>query len=59
MIGDAVNVAARLEASAPLGRVAIGGETLRHLPRARTEKLGPVRVKGKEDPVEAYVLDAL
>ena len=57
VIGDAVNVAARLEASAPLGRVAIGGETLRRLPRAQTEPLGPIRVKGKADPVDAYVLD--
>src|SRR4051794_4189057 len=57
VIGDAVNVAARLEASAPLGRVAIGGETLRRLPRARTEALGPIRVKGKAEPVDAYVLE--
>ena len=57
VIGDAVNVAARLEASAPLGRVAIGEATLRRLPRAQTESLGPIRVKGKADPVDAYVLD--
>ena len=57
VIGDAVNVAARLEASAPLGRVAIGGETLRRLPRAQTESLGPIRVKGKAEPVDAYVLE--
>jgi adenylate cyclase len=59
VIGDAVNVAARLEASAPLGRVAIGHETLRRLPRAQTEALGPIRVKGKADPVDAYVLSAV
>ena len=52
-------MAARLEASAPLGRVAIGAATLRRLPRARTEPLGPIRVKGKADPVDAYVLDAV
>ena len=57
VIGDAVNVAARLEASAPLGRVAIGSETLRRLPRAQTEALGPIRVKGKAEPVDAYVLE--
>jgi adenylate cyclase len=59
VIGDAVNVAARLEASAPLGRVAIGEATLRRLPRAQTEPLGPIRVKGKADPIDAYVLDAV
>jgi class 3 adenylate cyclase len=59
VIGDTVNVAARLEASAPLGRVAIGEATLRSLPRARTEALGPVRVKGKCEPVDAYVLEAV
>src|SRR4051812_23181259 len=58
-IGDTVDVAARLEASAPLGRVAIGEATLRRLPRAQTEALGPVRVKGKRDPVDAYVLEAV
>src|SRR5204862_5919473 len=59
VIGDTVNVAARLEASAPLGRVAIGEATLRRLPRAQTEALGPIRVKGNADPVDAYVLDAV
>jgi class 3 adenylate cyclase len=57
VIGDAVNVAARLEAAAPLGQVAIGASTLRQLPRARTAPLGAVRVKGKSDPVDAYVLE--
>ena len=59
VIGDAVNVAARLEASAPLGRVAIGEATLRRLPRAQTESLGSIRVKGKADPVDAYVREAV
>ncbi|MCD6726708.1 MAG: hypothetical protein LT070_05660 [Solirubrobacteraceae bacterium] len=56
MIGDAVNLAARLEAQAPVGGVAIGPETLRRLPHARTEPLGSLRVKGKAEPVEAYRL---
>jgi adenylate cyclase len=59
VIGDAVNVAARLEAAAPLGSVAIGHTTLQRLPSARTSPLGAVRVKGKRDPVEAYVLEEL
>jgi class 3 adenylate cyclase len=57
VIGDAVNVAARLEAAAPLGSVAIGHTTLQQLPHARTAPLGAVRVKGKRDAVDAYVLE--
>jgi adenylate cyclase len=59
VIGDTVNTAARLEAAAPLGSVAIGHATLMRLPSARTAPLGAVRVKGKADPVDAYVLEAL
>src|SRR3954451_15396757 len=59
VIGDTVNVAARLEAAAPLGSVAIGHATLMLLPSARTAPLGAVRVKGKADPVDAYVLEEL
>jgi class 3 adenylate cyclase len=59
VIGDAVNTAARLEGQAPVGRVAISAETLRGLHGARTEPLGRLAVKGKSDPVEAYVLVGL
>ncbi len=55
-IGDAVNLASRLEGQAPVGAVAIGAETLRRLPGARVEHLGELRVKGKAEPVEAYRL---
>ncbi|HEX5534655.1 MAG TPA: adenylate/guanylate cyclase domain-containing protein [Actinomycetales bacterium] len=59
VIGDAVNVAARLEGQAPVGGVAIGGETLRRLTGATTESLGRLHVKGREEPVDAYRLVAL
>jgi class 3 adenylate cyclase len=59
VIGDTVNVAARLESTAPVGGVAIGAATLRGLPGARVESLGAVSVKGKSDPVDAYLLTAL
>jgi class 3 adenylate cyclase len=59
VIGDAVNVAARLEGQAPVGGVAIGGETLRSLTGATTESLGRLQVKGREEPVDAYRLLAL
>jgi class 3 adenylate cyclase len=56
VIGDAVNLAARLEGAASVGEVLIGAETARRLPTARTEALGPVRVKGKAESVEVYRL---
>ena len=49
-------MAARLEGIAPAGGVALGGETARRLPAARTESLGLVDVKGREAPVEALLL---
>jgi adenylate cyclase len=59
VIGDTVNVAARLQGAAPVGGVAIGVGTLRGLPDARVRTLGPVALKGKREPVEAYVLEGL
>jgi class 3 adenylate cyclase/tetratricopeptide (TPR) repeat protein len=55
--GDAVNVAARLEQSAPPGEIVIGSET-RMLVRdaVRVEPLAPLELKGKAEPVEAYRL---
>jgi class 3 adenylate cyclase len=57
VIGDTVNLAARLESQAPPGRVVIGGNTLRGLPGARVEALAGIRVKGRADPVDAYLVD--
>jgi class 3 adenylate cyclase len=59
VIGDAVNIASRIEGQAPVGRVAITAETLAQLPGAVTEPLGPLELKGKESPVQAFVLVAL
>lgn len=59
VIGDTVNVAARLESAAPVGGVAIGASTLRGLPGARVEPLGAVAAKGKSEPVDAYLLTGL
>ena len=56
-VGDVVNVAARLEAEAPVGGVLIGEETFRLLgTRAVVEPVSPLRVKGKGEPVIAFVL---
>jgi adenylate cyclase len=60
VIGDTVNLAARLEAAAPVGEVVIGEGTFASLPDGSVvEELPPLRVKGKSDPVTAYVLKAL
>jgi adenylate cyclase len=54
-----VNVAARPPGAVPVGAVAIGAGTLRALPGARVRTLGRVELKGKREPVEAYVLEQL
>jgi class 3 adenylate cyclase len=59
VIGDAVNLAARLEGAAPVGGVALGAGTLRELPGARVRPLGAVKVKGKAEPVDAFVLEGV
>lgn len=57
IVGDVVNLAARLQAEAPVGGVVIGESTFRELEgRAVVDALPPRRVKGKEEPVAAYVL---
>ena len=57
VVGDTVNLAARLEGKAPVGRVVLGAETVRRLPDgAVVERLPELQVKGREAPVEAYVL---
>jgi class 3 adenylate cyclase len=56
-VGDPVNVAARLQAEAPVGGVMIGCDTLRALPGETPVELVPgLRLKGKEAPVDAYLL---
>jgi class 3 adenylate cyclase len=60
VVGDTVNLAARLEAAAPVGKVVVGAETAAALPPgAVLERLPALEVKGKEEPVEAYVLRSL
>ncbi len=57
VVGDTVNVAARLEGRAPAGGVVIGGATLRAVEGLRVTGLGQLEVKGKGRPVEAYRLE--
>ena len=59
IVGDVVNLAARLQAEAPVGGVLIGESTFRRVEGAIVEALPPRKVKGKEEPVSAYVLREL
>ena len=58
-IGDTTNLASRLMGAAEPGRIVIGPSTRAQLePMATLDlmPLGPIRVKGKREPVEAWVL---
>src|ERR687895_2457349 len=57
VIGDTVNVAARLESRAPTGGVVVGGATLRAVPGLRATSLGEVEMKGRLERVDAYLLE--
>jgi class 3 adenylate cyclase/tetratricopeptide (TPR) repeat protein len=58
--GDAVNVAARLEQAAASGQILVGAAT-RALVRdqAQLEQVEPLEVKGKAEPVAAFLLHAV
>src|SRR5919197_1115874 len=56
--GDAVNVAQRLEAAAAPGEILVGPTTAGLLRgRARLTAVGPLRLKGKPELVQAWRLD--
>lgn len=57
VMGDAVNVAARLEHAAPIGGVLIGEATRAHLGSAfRLRARRSLRIRGKETPVRSFVV---
>jgi class 3 adenylate cyclase/tetratricopeptide (TPR) repeat protein len=57
VVGDAVNLASRLEGAAPVGGVLISHDTYRHVRGVfDVEVLDPIRVKGKRDAVQVYVV---
>lgn len=57
VIGDAVNVASRLERTAPAGGILISHDTYQLVRGVfETEPLGPVSIKGKSDPVQVYLV---
>ena len=62
-VGDTVNTGARLESLAPAGGVLIGADTYRELPDGtfHFEDVldSGLRMKGKDDVIDAYLLLAL
>jgi class 3 adenylate cyclase len=59
-LGDAVNVAARLQTAAEPGEILIGEATHRLVEDAvRAEPVEPLALKGKGEPVPAYRLDEI
>ena len=54
-IGDAINLAARMEQTAPIGSIQISEDTYRLVaPFFEVEALGEVEVKGKSAPIQTY-----
>jgi class 3 adenylate cyclase len=60
VVGEMVNTGARLEGQAPVGGVMVGAETFRCLPAGSVIESAPgLRVKGKDSPIDAYMLLSL
>jgi class 3 adenylate cyclase/predicted ATPase len=58
-IGDTVNLASRLEHAAPVGGVLISQDTYQHVRGLfDVTPLDPIQVKGKEEPIQVYVVEA-
>jgi adenylate cyclase len=56
-VGDAVNVAARLQAAAPVGCVLVGESTRQQLPEdLPVRRVADLHLKGKAQGVDAYVV---
>jgi class 3 adenylate cyclase/FixJ family two-component response regulator len=60
-IGDAVNIAERLQSEADGGEIVASASTIAAAPQVQTESIGARRVKGREEPVEVFriVLDGV
>ena len=57
VVGDAVNLASRLQAAAPAGGILISQDTYRQVRGVfEVEPIEPLQVKGKQQPVQAYML---
>ena len=55
--GDTVNLASRLQASAPIGGVLVSHDTYRHIHGVfDVQTLAPFEVRGRPEPVQGYVI---
>jgi adenylate cyclase len=54
VIGDAVNIAQRLQSEAAGGEIVAAAPTVDSAPSIAAESIGPRMVKGREEPVEVY-----
>jgi class 3 adenylate cyclase/FixJ family two-component response regulator len=54
VIGDAVNVAQRLQSEAAGGEIVASAATVAAAPGVAAESIGPRHVKGREEPVEVF-----
>jgi class 3 adenylate cyclase/tetratricopeptide (TPR) repeat protein len=57
-MGDAINLAARLQSAAPSDGILISHDTYRHVRGLfETRTLEPMRLKGKSEPVQGYLVE--
>jgi len=54
VIGDAVNVAQRLQSEAAGGEIVAAATTIAAAPSIPSEPIGPRTVKGREEPVDVF-----
>jgi adenylate cyclase len=54
VVGDAVNVAQRLQSEAGAGEIVATASTVAAAPGVSCEPIGPRQVKGREEPVEVF-----
>jgi len=54
VVGDAVNVAQRLQSEADAGEIVASATTVASAPSIACEAIGPRMVKGREEPVEVF-----
>jgi adenylate cyclase len=56
VIGDAVNIAERVQSQAEGGQIVAAAATISAAPRIRAEPIGLRQVKGREEPVELFLI---
>jgi class 3 adenylate cyclase/tetratricopeptide (TPR) repeat protein len=58
-MGDAVNLASRLEGAAPVGGILVSHDTYRHVRGVFDMQVpDPIHVKGKAEPIQVYVVQS-